>query len=97
MKPAWMNDSTISDIPKEKLSFLGDMFENVKGKSKNELMPFLMAMAKSKKNKVTFTNDEMNRIIAAIKNAASNDERVQIEKMMEIAQNKNFQNKKTDH
>lgn len=96
MKPIWMSDPTISDISEEKLSFLSEMFENVKGKNKNELMPFLMAMAKNKKKNISFTSDEMNRIITAIKKAATNEERQQIEKMMQMAQNKILNNAKTD-
>ena len=85
MRPVWMSDPTLSDIPEEKLTFLCNMFDNVKGKSKNELMPFLMAMSKSKKKNITFTNDEMNRIIVAIKKAATNEEREQIEKALHMA------------
>lgn len=96
MKPIWMSDPTISDISEEKLSFLSEMFENVKGKNKNELMPFLMAMAKNKKKNISFTSDEMTRIITAIKKAATNEERQQIEKMMQMAQNKILNNAKTD-
>ena len=37
-RPTWMSDPTISHIPQEKLDFLSEMFEKVKGKNKNELM-----------------------------------------------------------
>lgn len=96
MKPVWMSDPTLSDISEEKLSLLSNLFDNVKGKNKNELMPFLMAMAKNKRNNISFTPDEMQRIIAAIKKAATVDEQAQIEKVMEMA-NKKAMNKKTDH
>ena len=91
MRPMWMNDPSISDIPEEKITFLKQMFDQVKGKSKNELMPFLMAMSKNKKQNLSFTPDEMNRIIVAIKRASSTEEQAQIEKVLHMA------HKKTDH
>lgn len=97
MRPTWMNDPTIKDIPEEKLTFLCNMFDNVKGKSKNELMPFFMSMAKNKKQNVSFSQDEMQRIIAAIKNAATTEEKNQIDKVMQVAQQKASMHKKTDH
>jgi len=96
MKPVWMSDQTIADISEEKLSFLCHMFDTVKSKNKNELMPFLMAMAKSKNQNVSFTQDEMQRIITAIKKAATIEEKKQIEKVMQMAQNKSFTKQKTD-
>lgn len=91
MRPIWMNNPSISDIPEEKITFLKQMFDQVKGKNKNELMPFLMAMSKNKKQNLSFTPDEMNRIIAAIKHASSTEEQAQIEKVLHMA------HKKTDH
>lgn len=91
MRPIWMNDPSISDIPEEKITFLKQMFDQVKGKNKNELMPFLMTMSKNKKQNFSFTPDEMNRIIAAIKNASSMEEQSQIDKVLQMA------HKKTDH
>ncbi len=91
MRPIWMNDPSISDIPEEKISFLSNMFDQIKNKNKNELMPFLMAMSKNKKQNLSFTPDEMNRIIAAIKNASSTEEQAKINKVLEMA------HKKTDH
>lgn len=96
MKPVWMSDPTLSDISEEKLSLLSNLFDNVKGKNKQEIMPFLMAMAKNKRNNISFTPDEMQRIIAAIKKAATADEQAQIEKVMEMA-SKKAMNTKTDH
>lgn len=84
-KPAWMSDPTISHIPQEKLDFLSQMFEKVKGKSKNELMPFLMAMSGKAKQSVKFTTEEMQLVIAAIKRASSSEEQQQIDKVLNMA------------
>ena len=96
MKPSWMSDPTLSDISEEKLNLLSNLFDNVKSKNKQELMPFLMTMAKNKHNQISFTPDEMKRIIAAIKKAATADEQKQIEKVMEMAAKKATNMKKTD-
>ncbi len=87
-KPQWMSDPTISHIPPEKLEFLSEMFEKVKGKSKNELMPFLMAMSGKAKQSVRFTTEEMQLVIAAIKRASSSEEQQQIEKVLNMAAKK---------
>ena len=87
-KPTWMSDPTISHIPKEKLDFLSEMFEKVKGKNKNELMPFLMAMSGKTKQSLKFTTEEMQLVIAAIKRAATSEEQQQIEKVLNMATKK---------
>ena len=84
-RPTWMSDPSISHIPKEKLDFLSEMFEKVKGKNKNELMPFLMAMHSKVKGNAKFTTEEMQLIIAAIKRASSTEEQQQIEKVLNKA------------
>jgi len=87
-KPTWMSDPTISHIPKEKLDFLSEMFEKVKDKNKNELMPFLMAMSGKTKQSLKFTTEEMQLVIAAIKRAATSEELQQIEKVLNMAAKK---------
>ena len=87
-KPAWMSDPTIAHIPQEKLDFLSSMFEKVKGKSKSELMPFLMAMHSKVKGNVKFTAEEMHLVIAAIKRSSSEEEKQQIDKVLDMAAKK---------
>ena len=84
-KPKWMSDPTISHIPLEKLDFLSSMFEKVKDKNKNELLPFLMAIGNKSKSSLKFTTEEMQLIIAAIKRASSSEEQKEIEKILNIA------------
>lgn len=85
MKPVWMSDPTLREIPEEKLNYLSELFDTLKGKSKNELMPMIMAISKNKKKTLSFSSDEMQRIISAIKRAASTEEQAQIEKVLNIA------------
>ena len=87
-KPKWMSDPTISHIPQEKLDFLSEMFDKMKDKKQNELMPFLMAMSGKMKNSIKFTSEEMQLIIAAIKRAASTEEQAQIDKVLDMAAKK---------
>ena len=87
-KPKWMSDPTIAHIPQEKLDFLSNMFDKVKDKKQNELMPFFMAMSGKMKNSVKFTSEEMQLIIAAIKRAASTEEQAQIDKVLDMAAKK---------
>lgn len=87
-RAAWMSDPTLKKIPQQKMDFLCDMFDKVKGKDKKELMPFLMAMSGNIKDQVRFTREEMELIIAAIKRAASAEEQAHINKVLDMATKK---------
>lgn len=87
-KPAWMSDPTIAHIPQEKLDLLSNMFDKVKDKKQNELLPFFMAMSGKMKNAVHFTAEEMQLILTAIKRAASYEEQQQIDKVLDMAAKK---------
>ncbi len=82
--PAWMADPLVKDIPERKLRFLGQMFTEGHGKSQKEMMAFLMPMMKkAKQENLTFTPQEMNAAIAAIKKHSSEEELKQIDKILE--------------
>ncbi len=87
-RPKWMSDPTIAHIPEEKLDVLSAMFEKTKGKSKNELLPFMMAMGSKMKGSLSFTPQEMQLIIAAIKRASSTEEQREIETLLHAAAKK---------
>lgn len=87
-KPKWMDDPIVAHISKEKLEFLSEMFEKVKDKSKNELIPYLMAMSGKTGNALRFSTAEMQSIITAIKRASTSDEQKQIEKLLDMAAKK---------
>lgn len=87
--PDWMSDPLVREIPEKKLRFLGEMFTQGHGKTQKELMSFLMPMMKkAKKENLTFTPQEMNAAIAAIKKHSSQQELEQIDKLLEKAKNK---------
>lgn len=81
--PAWMADPLVKDIPQKKLAFLGEMFANGQGKSQKEMMAFLMPMMKkAKQENLTFTPQEMNAAIAAIRKHSSAEEQKEIDKIL---------------
>ena len=83
---AWMSDSLVKDIPRKKLEFLEQMFNEGHGKSQKEMMAFMMPMMKkAKRENLTFTPQEMSAAIAAIKKYSSEDELKQIDKILEKA------------
>ena len=83
VKPDWMSDPLVKDIPPKKLEFLGQMFNEGQGKSQKEMMAFMMPMMKkAKQENLTFTPQEMSAAIAAIKKYSSSDELKQIDKIL---------------
>lgn len=83
-RPAWMADPLVKDIPERKLQFLEQLFDKGHGKSQKEMMAYLMPMMKkAKEENLTFTPQEMNAAIAAIRKYSSKEELTQIDKILE--------------
>lgn len=81
-----MKDPLVRDIPKEKLQFLGEMFAQGNGKSQKEMMTFLMPMLKkARQENLTFTPQEMNAAIAAIRRHSSDREQEEIDRLLKKA------------
>lgn len=81
--PTWMSDPLVSGIPQKKLKFLGEMFASSQGKSQKELMSTMMPMMqKAKRENLTFTPQEMNAAIAAIRNHSSQEELQKIDQIL---------------
>lgn len=94
-KPLWMSDPLVSDIHKEKLDFLQSIVFESKGKTKNELLPFFISVIKKgKAGDISFTDDEMNLIISAIKKNSTPDELAQIDKFAAMYKTGNLFGKK---
>lgn len=82
-RPAWMDDELVKNIPQKKLEFMEKMFHEGHGKSQKEMLRFVMPMMqKAKQEKLTFTPQEMNAAIAAIKKYSSEDELKQIDDIL---------------
>ncbi len=82
--PLWMQDELVRDIPREKLDFLAALFAKGHGKTQKEMMALLMpAMRKAKQEHLTFTPQEMQAAITAIKKYSTEAELRQIENILE--------------
>lgn len=87
--PLWMKDPLVKDIPPQKLQFLGQMFAQGNGKSQKEMMTFLMPMLKkARQENLTFTPQEMNAAITAIRRHSNTEEQKEIDKILKKAKGK---------
>lgn len=85
MQNDWMKEDSLKDIDPYKLEFLQALFFESKNLRKEQMLPFLMAVAKRGQEKnIAFTDDEINRIITVIKKHASPEELAKIEKVMAL-------------
>lgn len=87
--PLWMQDDLVKDIPREKLDFLSSLFAQGHGKNQKETMALLMpAMRRAKQEHLTFTPQEMQATITAIKKYSTESELRQIENILEKTRSK---------
>lgn len=86
------NHPSLSDIDPAKLKMLSSLAEQAQGKSQKELLPFLMAAAsESRSGNMSFSPDETNAIIQALKIGKSPQEIQKIDKL--CAMIRQFQHK----
>lgn len=85
-RPAWMEDELVRDIPQKKLDFLGQLFTESQGKSQKEMMSMMLPMMRrAKAEHLSFTTQEMNSAIAAIRKYSSSEELSKIDKILSQA------------
>lgn len=90
--PQWMNDPMVSQIDPDKLAFLQSIVFETKGKSQKELFDFLIQLGKSGRLKnISFTEQEMSSIVAAIEKHSTPEELAQIHKFMAMQARKKKQ------
>ena len=83
--PAWMQEPAVRQIPREKLDFLQKMVFESSSLSQKELLPFLMALAqRSKAADISFSAEEMNAIIEAIKKHSSPAEITKMNQLLKL-------------
>ena len=86
-RPRWMAEPSLRDIPQEKLDFLQKMVFESRALSQKELLPFLMALAqRSRTANITFSTEEMNAIIEAIKKYSTPEELLKMNQIMRLMQ-----------
>ena len=84
--PAWMDDELVKNIPSIKLDFLEKIFNESRGKNQKDMMSFLMPMMKrAKQENLTFSTQEMNAAITAIRKYSSDEENRQIDSILKKA------------
>jgi len=81
-KPQWMSDPLVADIAKDKLDFLNMIVVECKGKSQKEVMPkLMMGLKQAKEKNISFTGEEINRMMTAIKKYSTKEELDMFEKI----------------
>ena len=82
-QPEWMKDPAVQKIPTAKLQFLEEIINLGKGKNQKELMKlYLPILKKAKQNNLTFTPEEVNVAISAIRSRSSAEEQKKIDQMI---------------
>lgn len=89
MNNEWMNDQSLAGIDRAKLEFLQALVFESRSLKKDQMLPFLMAVAKrGQADHITFTNEEIETIAAVIKKESSPEEAATIDKMMRMHKKK---------
>lgn len=89
MENKWMKDESLKDIDPFKLEFLQALMFESNHLKKEQLLPFLMAVAKrGKEQKVSFSEEEIGKIVAVLRKEASAEEAAKIEKIMAMRSRK---------
>lgn len=85
MNNDWMNDPSLADIDKNKLTFLQALVFESRTLKKEQMSLFLMAVAKrGQADHITFSNEEIETIVAVIKKESSPEEAATIDKLMRM-------------
>lgn len=79
---SWLNDPAVAHIEKAKLDFLQMLVFESNGLTKEQMLPFLMAVARrSKESNIRFSEEEINTIVQTLQKYASPEELDKMNKM----------------
>lgn len=82
----WMEDPAVAQIDKAKLDFLQSLVFESQSLSKEQMMPFFMAIAKrGRDNHISFTREEVETITAVIRKYSTPEELNKIDKLMKMS------------
>lgn len=85
MAEEWMKDPTLAEIPKDKLDFLQKLVFESQKLTQKEMMPFLMSLAaRAKSSSISFTSDEMSKIIAVLEKHSTPAELAKMNQVMKL-------------
>lgn len=80
----WMQDPSLKEIPAYKLDFLQKLVFEMNQLKDKEKLPFLLALAnRAQKEKISFSNEEMEAIIQVLKSNSSPDEIKRMDMMLQ--------------
>lgn len=83
MQNDWMKDESLKNIDPYKLDFLQALVFESSSLKKEQMLPFLMAVAKrGQEKKVSFSDEEIDAIVTVLRKHSSPDELSKIEKVM---------------
>lgn len=89
MNHDWMKDEALKDIEPYKLEFLQALIFESSKLRKEQLLPFLMNVAKrGQDKKVTFSDSEINAVVAVLKKHATDEELAKMEKILAMRANR---------
>ena len=89
MSNDWMNSPALAGIDRAKLEFLQALVFESRGLQREQMLPFLMAVAKrGQADHITFSNEEIETIVSVIKKESTPEEAATIDKMMRMRKNK---------
>lgn len=81
----WMNDPLLNDLDHRKLDFMQKLVFELNGLSEKERLPFMLALAnRAKKENVSFSGEEVDKIITVIKKYSSPEELIKMDKMLKL-------------
>ncbi len=79
----WMNDPLVAGIDTTKLQFLQMLVFEGQNLKKEQMLPFLMSIAKKGKNQnISFDDNEIEAIVAALSKYSTPEEAEKINKLM---------------
>lgn len=85
MTNSWMEDPAVSHIDRAKLDFLQSLVFESQTLTKEQMLPFFMAVAKkSMDNHISFSSDEVETITATIRKYAAPAELEQIDRLLKL-------------
>lgn len=83
MTNEWMKDEELKDINPDKLAFLQSLVFESSNLNREQLIPFLLNVAKrGQEKKVTFSEGEINSIVTVLRKYASSSELAKMEKVL---------------
>ncbi len=89
MTNEWMNDPALAEIDRKKLEFLQALVFESRSLQREQMLPFLMAVAKrGQADHITFSDEEIETIAAVIKKESTSEEAAAIDKMMRLRKNR---------